>query len=114
MSRIPVEEVFPDRLHVRGCWCACCATRRHPNSCDCRSCDNRRYWEGVYLKRQEQLARQSVLSNLAAERVARLGLTRRELAEALSCSLSTAQRASTAGEFISRGLERRVLALRPR
>jgi hypothetical protein len=52
-----------------------------------------------------------VPSDVAAGHVAKLGLTRRELASRLRCSLSTSQRVSKPGGFIPKELERRVLEL---
>ena len=49
----------------------------------------------------------------AAEHVARLGLTRRELARAVGCSVGTASRLSQPGNRVRRELVERVLRLNP-
>ena len=114
MSRIAADLLFPDWAHVRGCRCVACGTKRHPDSCPCFWCDQRRYWEADYLKRQQQAARRPVLTDRAAKHVAELGLTRRQLAARLHCSLTTAVKASKPGNFVSADLERRLLELSDR
>jgi hypothetical protein len=111
LSRIPADELFPDRVHQRGCLCVSCGTAKHPDDCVCLWCGQRRYWEGEYEERMRRAARAPVPSDVAAGHVAKLGLTRRELAARLHCSLSTSQRISKPGGFIPRELERRVLEL---
>ena len=55
--------------------------------------------------------REPVATDAAAAHVARLGLTRRELARAVGCSLGTASRLSRPGFRARRELVERVLAL---
>lgn len=79
--------------------------------CACFWCEQRRGLEAEYLVALERAEREPVSSDQAAEHVARLGLTRRQLAAELGCSLGTAQRVATPGGTIPRRLERRVLEL---
>jgi len=111
LRRIPAEDLFPGKPHLRRCLCVSCGTKKHPDDCECWACRSRRYWEDEYRLRMERAERASVVSDTAARHVKALGLTRREVVERLRCSLSMAQRVSTPGQFISRRLERRVLEL---
>ena len=113
-GRIPPEVLFPDRVHGRRCLCVSCGTKRHPDSCPCFWRGNRRDLEGEYLNARERAARVPVPSDRAAEHVAGLGLSRRQLAAAVGVSVGQAQRLATPGNGISRELERRVLELRSR
>jgi hypothetical protein len=68
--------------------------------------------EDAYRLAEKRAARVPVLSDRAAKHVARLGLSRRQLAAAVGVSVGEAQRLSTPGNGIARELERRVLELR--
>ena len=113
-SEAQPEALFPDQVHDRRCLCVSCGTKRHPEACPCFWCGNRRDLDGEYRKAQERAERAPVPSDAAARHVARLRLTRRELAAELGVSVGTAQRVSTAGGSIPRRLERRVLEVRAR
>jgi hypothetical protein len=89
-----------------------CGTKRHADECGCYWCQSRVELEGEFRKAQERVERKPVPSDVAAEYVAGLGLTRRQLAAELGVSVGTAQRVATAGGLIPRRLERRVLGLR--
>jgi hypothetical protein len=110
-GRIPAEVLQPDRLHGRGCLCITCGTADHPLACGCFWCDSRRRLERQHLDRLARKRREPVPTDEAAEHVAELGLTRRELAAAVGCSVGTASRLSRPGEMVGRGLVERVLAL---
>ena len=58
-----------------------------------------------------QERREPVLTDRAAAHVARLGLSRRELAEAVGCSVGTASRLARPGNRVARATVERVLAL---
>jgi hypothetical protein len=52
---------------------------------------------------------ESVPTDAVAAHVARLGLTRRQLAAELGVSLGSAQALATSGQWVTRALERRAL-----
>jgi hypothetical protein len=110
-GRIEPGTLFPDRRHGRRCLCVCCGTADHDDACLCFWCEGRRRLEAEFRARVRAHEREPVLTNEAAEHVARLGLTRRELAREVGCSLGTASRLSHAGNRVSRETVERVLAL---
>ena len=66
-------------------------------------------WEADYFAAEARAARAAVPTDDAATHIAKLGLTRRQVARLLGCGIGTAQKLATPGERVGREIVERAL-----